>query len=309
MAFIHGSTQTEKTLLEICPSFISRFEDIESHCIGLKRELSIKRRKFFRELPNEIKKNKRSLKNLHQKRLETQKIYEQNIQNSRTRLKQIYLSKISWPFAIKSHNKKIQLKEIEIELLNNEPDAVFDELNNEILETLANMREISISQNYFAAFGENEVLKELRKLDDNFHVFCDLKVQLPGFIRYRGEKNLGSAQMDFVVVGRTGVFVIEVKNWKNEFFQNEGVFSPHEQVDRAGLVLYIFLNNFLPFKPNVSRVLLPIQQNLSYDSNFKYVSVVNLEHLNSFIRSKEKHLTDTEIEDVSLLLKRGVRYR
>lgn len=49
------------------------------------------------------------------------------------------------------------------------------------------------------AAGEKGVLDALSVLDDSYHVFCDLHVRLPYTVRYRGEKNLRSAQMDLVV--------------------------------------------------------------------------------------------------------------
>ena len=62
------------------------------------------------------------------------------------------------------------------------------------------------------ADGEKDVLDILAVLDDSYHVFCDLHVRLPYTVRYNGQKNLRSAQMDLVVVCLKGVFLIEVKN-------------------------------------------------------------------------------------------------
>ena len=55
---------------------------------------------------------------------------------------------------------------------------------------------------YAGAKGELEVLQTLSKLDDDYHIFCEIDVELGSWISYQGERNLKSAQMDFVVVSR-----------------------------------------------------------------------------------------------------------
>lgn len=52
------------------------------------------------------------------------------------------------------------------------------------------------------ARGENTVLKELRMLDDTYCIFMNYRIES---LRYRDE-------VDFLVIGETGIFVVEVKN-------------------------------------------------------------------------------------------------
>ena len=89
--------------------------------------------------------------------------------------------------------------------------------------------------------GENQVIDELSKLDDSFHILCGVDMELHYWVTYNGQKNLKSAQMDLVVVCPKGVFMIEVKNWSNQFLNNNDSFSPYEQTERAGRVLWISL--------------------------------------------------------------------
>ena len=54
--------------------------------------------------------------------------------------------------------------------------------------------------------GEQNTLKALSELPDNYTVFSDVNVTFEG----------KSSQLDHVVVGPNGVFVIETKNWNGE---------------------------------------------------------------------------------------------
>lgn len=94
------------------------------------------------------------------------------------------------------------------------------------------------------ASGELSVLGKLSELPDNFHVMCGLNFELPNYVTYNGRKNLKSAQMDFVVVSNRGIILIEVKNWSNQYYNQNDNLSPHEQVDRAGRVLWIALKSW-----------------------------------------------------------------
>jgi len=64
--------------------------------------------------------------------------------------------------------------------------------------------------------GEQKVLQQLSKLRDNYYVLCGMKLDLGSPFRpsYR-KRNI--AQLDFVVVSKRGIVVIEVKNWSDEY--------------------------------------------------------------------------------------------
>jgi hypothetical protein len=150
---------------------------------------------------------------------------------------------------------------------------------------------------YAGAKGENKVIKQLSALSDDYHVFCGLKIWLPRVVRYNGFKNLRSAQMDFVVVSKKGVFVIEVKNWSSDYVRNYEGFYPHEQVDRAGRVLWITLQNS-SMDVRVTNVLLPIHGNMQYDQNYRMVFVSSLEKINGFLKNRQDVLSENEVERI-----------
>lgn len=149
------------------------------------------------------------------------------------------------------------------------------------------------------AKGELDVVDKLSKLSDEYYVLCGLNIGLPRYVTYNGHKNLRSAQMDFVVVSKKGIILIEVKNWSTQYYNQNSNFSPHEQVDRAGRVLWIALKSWRsPTNPHVTSVLLSIQNNMKYDPRYKFVSVSNLDKINYFIENRKEEFSDKEVERI-----------
>jgi len=154
------------------------------------------------------------------------------------------------------------------------------------------------SAEHKGARGEVLALEKLSELSDDFHVFCGVNKELKKYITYRRKRNLKSAQMDFVVVSKRGVSVIEVKNWSSHYYKNHYGLPPHEQVDRAGRVLWVAIKSswFAPKDPPISSVLLSIQGNIGYDDNYGYVSVKNLNNINYYLQQREEQFSEKEVE-------------
>ena len=148
------------------------------------------------------------------------------------------------------------------------------------------------------AKGEILALEKLLELSDDYHIFCGVNKDLGKYITYRRKRNLKSAQMDFVVVSKRGVIVIEVKNWSAKYYNNHYGLSPHEQVDRAGRVLWIKLKSswFSPKDPPITSVLLSIQGSILSDPNYGYVVVKNLNDINSYIQNKVEQFSEKEVK-------------
>jgi hypothetical protein len=148
------------------------------------------------------------------------------------------------------------------------------------------------------AHGENDVIDELSKLDDSYHILGGVAIELPHWVTYNGQKNLKSAQMDIVVVCSKGVFMIEVKNYTDDFVRNgKWKFNPYEQADRAGRVLWIAMQDILQ-DCKITNVLLSIRGNLRYNNAFKFVNVAGLSTINNFITRKPDYLSQDEVNHV-----------
>ena len=152
------------------------------------------------------------------------------------------------------------------------------------------------------AIGERGVLDRLSALDDTYHVFCDLRIRLPYVVRYNGQRNLRSAQMDLVVVCPKGVFLIEVKNWSDRYAANPG-WSPHEQTERAGRVLWITLQNFIR-GVRVTNVLLSMRNNIRHNPNYRSVWVSDPDNIVDFLKNRPDMLPEVDLEIIVKALKR-----
>lgn len=148
------------------------------------------------------------------------------------------------------------------------------------------------------AKGEEIALEKLSELPDDFHIFCGVNKELKNYVTYRRRRDLKSAQMDFVVISKRGVHVIEVKNWSAKYYNNYYGLSPHEQVDRAGRVLWIKLKSswFSPKDPSVSSVLLSIQGTIPHNSKYGYVTVTNLNNINTFLQNRHPQFSEKEVK-------------
>jgi len=153
--------------------------------------------------------------------------------------------------------------------------------------------------------GENKVIDELLKLEENYHILCGVRIGLPYYVTYNGQKNLRSAQMDLVVVCLKGVFMIEVKNWSDNYVQNYDSLNPYEQTDRAGRVLWIALQDVIK-NIRVTNVLLSIQGNISYNERYRAVFVSSLARINQFLEKREDALSKREVKKIVDSLKHNV---
>ena len=148
------------------------------------------------------------------------------------------------------------------------------------------------------AHGENDVIDELSKLDDNYHILGGVEIELPHWVTYNGQKNLKSAQMDIVVVCPKGIFMIEVKNYTDDFVRNgDWKFNPYEQTDRASRVLWIAMQDILK-DCKITSILLSIRGNLRYNDAFRFVNVASLNSINDFITKKPDYLSNDEVNHV-----------
>ncbi|QUC65325.1 NERD domain-containing protein [Nitrosopumilus sp. K4] len=158
--------------------------------------------------------------------------------------------------------------------------------------------------------GEIRVLNTLSRLDDQYNILCGINLELPHHVTYNGKRSLKSAQMDFVIVSQKGIQVIEVKNWSDTYiFKNRanGGLEPHEQVNRAGRIMWISLKEWFGMEnPNVSAVLLTIQGNMKYDPAYRFVAVKDLVTILPWIEKKKDILSENDVKKIVKKLEKYV---
>lgn len=106
--------------------------------------------------------------------------------------------------------------------------AIIDELNSFIL----------------GALGEQKVVKTLETLPDEYFLINDFDVSFSPAIYNSQEKNyIKSVQIDHILLGPSGIFLIETKNWSDKSLNNLSLRSPVQQIKRTSFVLFKLLNN------------------------------------------------------------------
>lgn len=165
--------------------------------------------------------------------------------------------RISRPFSgLKSELHRVQTEKAM--LIRNKPFLVRRECSN-ITENHA-----FIADNmpfFIGAIGEETVINALSRLSDEYHLFNDVNLRFHPPIHWR-EKNdyIKSSQIDHIVVGPTGLFLVETKNWKFLDIETKSDKLVY-QVRRSSLALWFYLRkNYARYDvPKTRNVVVSVQ--------------------------------------------------
>jgi len=331
MENVHGESGAWKKLRSMCPDGIEKFEDIENTRKTLTGDLDSKKGVFKENLPHLKIKEREKLKSHDIERDKKEKEWNKRIQSTRDSIKAnkkliTNKHKIHYIFVLfgnyvklvkNKYSKSSVLGKIDNEITNQKgyideleanPDSVFERENNVIISKINELSKLKQENmnDYLGAEGEFIVLKELEKLGNKFHVFCDVDVHLDKPIPHRATReHITRKQLDFIVVGNTGIFVIEVKNWSSNTVKEQRYNeNPIEQVSKQGLLLWKKLNDSVSFEPYVKNILVSIQGNISPNPDYPRVKVKTPSSIRSYIEHTNKDLLDEEVDETVSILKR-----
>jgi len=312
MAIIYGRPDSEIEILRRSPWTVEKFEDIAIEHQKLKDGLAEEKKDFFEKVPSRIIREEQKLEKIKDEEKITEQKFDEKIKKLEEKKTEGGFSGFSASFKgyfIKNYSKKREInknKELQkeqkwrIDAWKENPEGIFNKTQKETISEIKEFDKIKKDHFYVGAKGELKVLDKLSELSDDYHIFCDVSKELDHYVTYDGRRNLRSAQMDFVVVSHRGVVLIEAKNWSSRFYRQHDGLSPHEQVSRAGRVLWISLKSswFSPKNPSVTSVLLSIQGNMEYDPYYKFVYVKDLKNINYFIQNRYEQFSDKEVERI-----------
>jgi len=153
---------------------------------------------------------------------------------------------------------------------------------------------------YYGRKGEDYVYYELRKLPNEFTIFEDVKI-------------IGDGNIDFVILGPTGIFAIEVKSHSGNIEYNNGELlkngAPFQEKNILNQVMGEALtlqNNLKSEVTFVYPVLVFSNKYVKMDFGFKpqdNVYVLKKPYLNNFIKSLPATLDETKLLKIENLLK------
>lgn len=156
------------------------------------------------------------------------------------------------------------------------------------------------------AHGESRVATELEKLPDEYWVLHDVRLEARESIRFDGV-GLRSAQVDHLVVGPTGIFVIEAKCWSKDHAAEGTAFSPFQQVRRAGHLCYLLLKDEVG-ETQVRQVVVPVGAPLK-PVNGNHVDLIWPSRLSKWIEGGNGSLPRDRVDLVAEALSRRVASR
>lgn len=322
MANIYGVPQSEKEILDKCPEYIRKFEDIDKIFKESNAKLEEENKKFYDELPNRINEEKEKLETLKKEKIQIIEISENKVKSIKTQLDKNKKNKKYFSVVVdfaklltqKYISKSIKIIQNQIKEKNQEsvlfqwmhtPDDFFNEQQSELINKIDALNEIKTDPYYSGAYGERLALKELSKLNDDYNILCGVNIELDKWHSFHGNK-IKNAQIDFLVVSNKGVSIIEVKNWSDRYQNNDYGLSPQEQLERANRILYIFLKeelgDYITISGKLNNILLPIKNNIQYDPYYKRILVSSLDNINNLITNKRDVLMESEVERLVYVL-------
>ncbi len=96
---------------------------------------------------------------------------------------------------------------------------------------------------FLGAEGEEMVTRELSKLPDTYTAINDYRLEFsPPLYNRNNDDRIYSIQIDHVVVGPTGLYLVETKNWSKDSMENVKLFSPIKQLKRSSFAIFLLLN-------------------------------------------------------------------
>ncbi len=191
-----------------------------------------------------------------------------NVQNLTERIKKSFFHKIIFGYKLKKQKKLLAYyssntpliisnatKNIQIIIENDENRLKYINDNN---EQIINERSLLGIQNLnhvkktiedlyplvAGAIGEHLVVKEIEKLPNDYILLNDfnMKFSPPIYNRNTNDRIL-SIQIDHLLISKSGIYILETKNWSKKSIESLDLRSPVEQITRTNYALFLIVND------------------------------------------------------------------
>lgn len=157
------------------------------------------------------------------------------------------------------------------------------------------------------AFGENLTVRELEKLSNDYYLINDFSAEFdPPIYNRKNDDRIFSIQIDHLLISKSGIFLLETKNWSNKSIENLNLRSPVEQITRTSYALFVLLNsesNINLVRHHWGSAKIPIRNIIVMTKTkpkeqFKHVKVLTLNELNGFIKYFDEIFNNDEVEHI-----------
>ncbi len=169
----------------------------------------------------------------------------------------------------------------------------------------------SLNNYIYGALGEQKVVKVLEQLPDDYYLINDFSVTFsPALYNRKNDDYIMSVQIDHLLVGPSGVFIIETKNWSQQSMENLSLRSPIAQIRRASYALFYLLNSERSYyhlelnghhwgSKKIPLKSLIVLTRSKPTTEFQYVKVLTLEELLHHVRYLPPVFSSNEIKKIA----------
>jgi hypothetical protein len=210
--------------------------------------------------------------------------------------------------SVKEITRNIQNDEIFIREYETERKTLIEKRAKSEIDKLEYTRNVlENSKNLISgAIGENLVVKEIKKLSDDYVLINDFNLSFSRPIFYKKHnQRIYSVQIDHLLISKAGIFIIETKNWSKSSVNTINLRSPIEQIERSNFALYVYISeNITLNEHHWGEQQIPIRNLIVMINNkpkgkFKYVKIKLLNELNDYINYFEPVLTENQIDRIT----------
>lgn len=209
--------------------------------------------------------------------------------------------------SIESVSNKIKIDELFIKEYETNKQNLIDNRAKSKIEKLEYTRNVlENSRNLISgAIGENLVVKEIKKLSDDYILVNDFNLSFSNPIFYKKHnERIYSIQIDHLLISKAGIFIIETKNWSKSSVDSINLRSPVEQIERSNFALYVYISENIDLKEHhwggqkipIRNVIVMIKNKPT--AQFKFVNIKLLQELNDYIRYFEPVLTQKQLNKI-----------
>lgn len=155
------------------------------------------------------------------------------------------------------------------------------------------------------AKGEEHIISVLSQLPDEFHILNDVNLHFFDSIYWRERRErIRNCQIDHLVIGPTGLFLLETKNWKrSDIIMKSGDLK--RQVRRANYALWYSLKDHYGFyekSPKIRNVVVSLHGSEPDMRIDKYIDVISPHQLCGYITARESTLSEVSIHKLIRLI-------
>jgi len=149
------------------------------------------------------------------------------------------------------------------------------------------------------AWGEEAAINALANLPDEFHVINDVNLRFERALRWSVTREyIKTCQIDHIVVGPTGIFLLETKNWTaaNMVVNSDALIH---QVRRSNYALRHFIQQHYGYweLPYVRNVGISLNQKTGADQSLdRYINISSPDRICNYITRRKPELSKDAVE-------------